>query len=91
MENFHNEVFHDLYSLLRWSNKGGWEGQDMKHEWGMGNAYTILVEKPEAKRRLEDIDIDGRITLKWILQNIMWGCGLVSASSGQSPVAVTVS
>jgi hypothetical protein len=37
----------------------------------MGNAYTILVEKPEAKRRLEDIDIDGRITLKWILQNIM--------------------
>jgi hypothetical protein len=29
------------------------------------NAYRILVGNPERK---EDLDIDGRITLKWILE-----------------------
>jgi hypothetical protein len=31
------------------------------------NAYKILVVKPEGKRRLEDLDIDGKIILEWFL------------------------
>jgi hypothetical protein len=31
------------------------------------NAYTILVGKPE-ERHQEDIDVAGRIILKWILE-----------------------
>jgi hypothetical protein len=38
------------------------------------NAYRILVGKPEGKRQLEDLDIDGRIILKWMLDGcIIWG------------------
>jgi hypothetical protein len=32
----------------------------------MRNAYNILVGKPEEKYHLEDIGIDGKITLEWI-------------------------
>jgi hypothetical protein len=32
------------------------------------NSYMILVGKPEGKRPLEDLDIDGRIIWKWILE-----------------------
>jgi len=28
--------------------------------------YRVLVGKPEGKRRLGDLDIDGRIILQWI-------------------------
>jgi hypothetical protein len=31
------------------------------------NAYRILVGKPEGKRPLEQLDVSGRIILKWIL------------------------
>jgi hypothetical protein len=31
------------------------------------NAYTILVGKPEEKRPLEDLSVDRKIILKWIL------------------------
>jgi hypothetical protein len=33
----------------------------------MRNAYRILVERLERKRPLEDLGIDGRITLELIL------------------------
>jgi hypothetical protein len=35
----------------------------------MRNAYTILIGKPEGKRRdhSEDLGVDGRIILEWIL------------------------
>jgi len=33
----------------------------------MRNVYTILVRKPEGKRRLEDLCIDQGTVLEWIL------------------------
>jgi hypothetical protein len=30
-------------------------------------AYNILVGKPEGRRPLEDLGVDWRITLRWIL------------------------
>jgi hypothetical protein len=33
------------------------------------NTYRVLVGKSERKDSWEDIDIDGRIMLKWILEN----------------------
>jgi hypothetical protein len=35
----------------------------------------FLVQQPEGNRHFEDVDIDGRVILKWIL-NRMGGCGL---------------
>jgi hypothetical protein len=34
----------------------------------MRSAYKILVEMPEAKSNSEDLDVDGRIILKWVLR-----------------------
>jgi hypothetical protein len=34
----------------------------------MRNVNKILVRKPEGKKLSEDLDIDGRIVLKWILK-----------------------
>jgi hypothetical protein len=31
------------------------------------NAYIICVDKPEEMRRLEDLEVDGRIILKLVL------------------------
>jgi len=33
----------------------------------MKNTYNIFVAKPEGKRPLEDLGIDGKIILEWIL------------------------
>jgi hypothetical protein len=33
----------------------------------MRNAYKMLVGKPEGKRSLEHLGVDGRIILEWIL------------------------
>jgi hypothetical protein len=33
----------------------------------MKSAYTILAGKPEGKRNLEDLDLDGKIISEWIL------------------------
>jgi hypothetical protein len=33
----------------------------------MRSAYDILVGKPERKRPLEDIGVDGKVILEWIL------------------------
>jgi hypothetical protein len=38
----------------------------------MRNAYKILVGKPEGKIHSEDLSVDGRIILKWILREIEW-------------------
>jgi hypothetical protein len=42
------------------------------------NANKIVVEKPEAKRHPGELDIDGRIILKWKLRK---GCGLGSSGA----------
>jgi len=33
-----------------------------------GNAYIVLVGKPEGKNRLEDLGVDGRIKVNGILK-----------------------
>jgi hypothetical protein len=41
----------------------------MGHVAHMGekrNAYSILAVKPEEKRQLQDLGVDGRIKLQWI-------------------------
>jgi hypothetical protein len=50
-----------------------WEG----HIASMGGfAYRVLVGKPEAKRLLEDLDVDGRIILYMHLQEVELEHGL---------------
>jgi hypothetical protein len=34
----------------------------------MRNTHKILVRKREGKKNLEDIGVDGRVLLKWILK-----------------------
>jgi hypothetical protein len=43
-----------------------WAGH-VAHIKKMRNAYKILVEKPEGKDHLEDLGVDNKITLEWIL------------------------
>jgi hypothetical protein len=43
-----------------------------KHVVGMGemrNAHKIPVGIPEVKNHSEDLDMDGKIQLKWIIKN----------------------
>jgi hypothetical protein len=42
----------------------------------MRNAYKILTGKPEGKTHLEDIDVSGRILIKWISEVVDGGYGL---------------
>jgi hypothetical protein len=35
---------------------------------GGGNAYNILVGKPEVKNHLEDLDVDENLLLRWYIQ-----------------------
>jgi hypothetical protein len=49
------------------SRRMRWAGH-VARIWEKRNSYRILVGKPEEK---EDLDIDGRITYKWILEE--WG------------------
>jgi hypothetical protein len=41
---------------------------DVTHMEDVRNAYKTLVGKPEGKRPLEDLGIDGSIILKWVLR-----------------------
>jgi hypothetical protein len=47
-----------------------------------------LIGKPEGKSHSEDLDVDGRILLEWILQKYrLEMCEVDSSDSGQEPVA----
>jgi hypothetical protein len=45
---------------MRWTKHVAWMVE-------MRNAYKALVTKPEGKRPLEDMGIDGKIILEWFL------------------------
>jgi hypothetical protein len=45
----------------------------------MRNEYKIVVGKHEGKNHLEDLDVNGRIILEWIL---LGGYGLCATGSG---------
>jgi hypothetical protein len=67
----HNEELRDLYSspnILRMIKlrRMRWAG-DVAHIMDNRNAYRVLMRKPEENTLLENVDIDGRIILKWIL------------------------
>jgi len=49
------------------------------------NAHKVLVGKPEGKRHLEDLHVDGRIVLECIL-GMVGRCGVDASSSGYGPV-----
>jgi hypothetical protein len=53
----------------------------------MGNAYNILVAKPEGKNHSEDLSVDGRKIIKSILRKMGRGCELDSTGSGWGLVA----
>jgi hypothetical protein len=40
--------------------------------WEFRNSYKILVIKPEEKKHSEDLVVDGRIILKWIVGISDW-------------------
>ena len=61
----HNEELNDR--VIK-STRMRWEG-DVARMGERRRVYTVLVGKPEAKRTLEDADVDGRIILKWIFRN----------------------
>jgi hypothetical protein len=47
----------------------------------MRNSYKILVGKPERKNHSEDLGVDGKIILEWILGNWVGRCRLDSSGS----------
>ena len=52
-------------------------------EWR--SVYVVLVLKPKAKRKSEDLKVDVRIILKWTLQQLYlraWS-GLIAEGQGQ--------
>jgi hypothetical protein len=67
----HNEELHGLYSspsIVRVikAKRMIWAGPVARMGEVRG-AYNILVGRPEGRRLLEDLGVDGRTTLRWIL------------------------
>ena len=61
----HNEELNDRViksTRMRWAGYVARMGERRR-------VYTVLVGKPEGKRTLEDVDVDGRIILKCIFSN----------------------
>jgi hypothetical protein len=89
-EKLHNEELHNLYSssnitgVIK-SRKKKWAGHT-SHMEEMCNSHKILVEKLEGKREFEDLNLSGRIILKWILgmsRFVVW-TGFIWLSIGTS-------
>ena len=75
----HNEELNDLYSspnIMRMikSRRMRWVGH-VAHMGEERGVYRVLVGKPEGKRPLGDIGVDGWIILGWISRRwdvVMW-------------------
>ena len=66
----YNEELRDLYSLpnivrVVKSRRMRWAGHVARMGEGRG-VYRVLVGKPEGKSHWGDLDVDGRIILRWI-------------------------
>jgi len=49
----------------------------MWHAWGTGEVYAgFWLGIPRERDHLEDLDVDGRIILRWIFRNWDGGRGL---------------
>jgi hypothetical protein len=48
----------------------------------MRYAYNASVGKPKERNHSEDLSVDGKITLEWILQNRVGRCRLDASGSG---------
>jgi hypothetical protein len=68
------------------SRRRRWEGHiARKGDWR--GAYRDLVGVHEGKRPLGNLNVDGRIILKWIFQEVRWRYGLDRSGAGQGLVA----
>jgi hypothetical protein len=67
----HTEELHNLYpspNIMRVTKSRRMTCAGHVARMGdMRNAYNILVGKPERKKTLEDIGVDEKIILEWIL------------------------
>jgi hypothetical protein len=69
-------------SKLRWAGHVVYMGQKR-------NKYKLLVWKSKGKKYSQDLDVDGRIILGWVLEKEGGRCGLNASGSGYGPVAGT--
>jgi len=61
-----------------------WVGHVARMGEGRG-VHRVLVEKPEGKRPLGDLDVDGRIILRWIFgkwEGVETGWSWLSVGTG---------
>jgi hypothetical protein len=66
----YNEEFHIVHFTKYYSGDQIRKNERAGHVASMGemkNTYHILVGKPEGKNHLEDLGVDGKIILEWIL------------------------
>ena len=68
----HNEELNDLYwylNIVRVTKlrRMRWEGHVARMEEGRV-VHKVLVGKPEGKNHWGELDVDGRIILRWILR-----------------------
>jgi len=71
----HNEELIGKRRIMKWAG----------HVGGMGEkrgVYRVLVGKPERKRPVGEIGVDGRIILKCIVKKCDVGSGMDRAASG---------
>ena len=74
----HNEELNDLYSspnivrVIKW-RRMRWAGH-VAHMGEERGVYRVLVGKPEGRRPLGDLGVDGRIILGWISRR--WDVGI---------------
>lgn len=74
----YNEKPHNMYALLNIisiikSRRIKWEGHLVHMR--MRDEYNIIIGDVKRRENLGELDVDGRITLKWMLRYRMQGCG----------------